>query len=485
MRQLTSSTTVSFVERTAVKRLTSDDIWRWTERTSSSSSDKWPMPRVKFASRSSPFRIRMFVENADTVMRGLIMLLQTKYLTRAVAGWGLIFLLAAFVQADEVRFSAASGDPIVIGLDADMSSGSAEAGEAIRRGTILAISEINATGGVLGRPLELMVGDHRGNPARGIDNLEEFAKREDLVAVMGGLHTPVLLAELETIHRHKLVSLVPWAAGTPIIDNGYEPNYVFRVSVRDEFAGGVLIGHARRSGYSKPGLLLERTGWGRSNQKAITNALTAKGLTTAGTNWFDWGIDGLATEIESLIDGGADCLLLVCNPREGVVALRSMAALPMEKRVPIISHWGITGGGRKFFKDIRDLLDEIDLVFLQSFSFLAPPFEDRASHVCDLYRKAFSNYQSPKDIFSPVGTAHAYELVHMLAKSIRRANSIERPKVREALERLGKYKGLIRNYDPPFSPDQHDALTPSDLHMCRFAEDGAIVPIETPSRRIP
>lgn len=389
------------------------------------------------------------------------------------------------VRANDQTASIPQGDPIVIGLDADMSSGSAEAGESIRRGVVLAINEINAAGGVLGRPLQLVVKDHRGNPARGIDNLEDLAKIENLVAVIGGLHTPVMLAELDTIHKHELVSLVPWAAGTPIIDNGRDPNYVFRVSVRDEFAGGVLIDHAYRAGYKKPGLLLERTGWGRSNEKAIGNALGDRGLTSAGTKWFDWGIDDLTPEIESLIADGADCVLLVCNPREGVVAIENMAALPSQHRVPIVSHWGITGGGRKFFHEIQGHLEDVDLTFLQSYSFLAPPFEDRASHVCDLYRQAFGEYESPMDIFSPAGTAHAYELVHLLVKAITKANSVERPVVRDALEVLGPCQGLIRDYDPPFTSDRHDALTPDDLQMCRFRQDGAIVPIDTSKFSMP
>ena len=55
---------------------------------------------------------------------------------------------------------------IYIGLNADMSSGSAQAGQAIRRGILIAIEEINQSGGVLGESLELLVTNHRGIPAK-------------------------------------------------------------------------------------------------------------------------------------------------------------------------------------------------------------------------------------------------------------------------------------------------------------------------------
>ena len=57
------------------------------------------------------------------------------------------------------------------------------------QGIVLAIEEINKGGGVLGRPLKLVAKDHRGNPARGIDNMTDFANMHDLVAVVGGIHT--------------------------------------------------------------------------------------------------------------------------------------------------------------------------------------------------------------------------------------------------------------------------------------------------------
>ncbi len=97
-----------------------------------------------------------------------------------------LFLASVFAAAlSPMTQGHAATAPIIVGLDADMSSGSAPAGEAIRRGAVLAIREINSAGGVLGRPLKLVVRDHKGNPARGLDNIEDFAKDDNLVAVIG------------------------------------------------------------------------------------------------------------------------------------------------------------------------------------------------------------------------------------------------------------------------------------------------------------
>lgn len=357
-----------------------------------------------------------------------------------------------------------------------MSSGASQGGEAIRRGIELAIEEINARDGLLGRPLELLVRDHRGNPERGIDNILEFSCLEDMVAVFGGIHTPVVLRELESIHEHKMLFLVPWAAGTPITSNGYSPNYVFRVSVRDEYAGGFLVSTAADRGFRRLGLLLERTGWGRSNQRALQTAIDEMQLDSSTTVWFNWGDDNFSRHLQTLLDQGVEAVLFVGNPNEGVRMVTAMSAIEETRRVPVISHWGITGGD--FFHATKGELRKIDLSVLQTHSFLRPRKPERSNPMVEQYVRRFDDSNSARDIFSPVGTAHAYELMMMLERAVKSAKSIDRDRVRDSLENLANYQGMIRDYERPFSADNHDALTVDDFHMARYDNDGAILPVE-------
>jgi branched-chain amino acid transport system substrate-binding protein len=371
--------------------------------------------------------------------------------------------------------SHAGKQPIIIGLDAAMTGGDGQGGVAIHRGARVAIAEINAGGGVLGRPLKIVVRNHRANPARGIDNIDELAGMKDLVAVIGGVHTPVAMAELKSIHRHKLIYLGPWAAGTPVVANGYKPNFVFRVSVRDEHAGGFLIGAARNQGYKRPGLLLWRTGWGRSNEKAMNAALAKIGMTSAGIEWFNSGEKDMSKQIATLKAKGADVIILVANATDGLVAIRDVAKVPTLDRLPVISHWGITGGN--FFERGSADITQVKLTFLQTFSFFAPPFPDRAKRVYAGYCKLFGPCKSVADVRSPVGVAHAYDLLDMLSRAIEETKSTDRVKIRAALESLPSHRGLMRNYSPPFTVDRHDALDARDFRLSRFSAAGTIVPV--------
>lgn len=374
-----------------------------------------------------------------------------------------------------VVYAGEKHSPILIGLDADMSSGSARAGEAIKRGMEIAVDEINGRGGVLGRKLDIVVKDHRGNPARGVDNLEEFAKMENLVAVMGGLHTPVAMHELKTIHAKRLPFLVPWAAGTPVVANGFDPNFVFRVSVRDEYAGGFLVNYALERGFRKIGLALEKTGWGRSNEKAMKSALMKADLSPVSTGWFHWGTQDMEGALGDVLSAKPDVILLVANAPEGLSIVRKMASLPKELRVPIISHWGITGG--KFFEQSKDILKEVDLVFLQTYSFFKPTDPDSAKKLMEHYGKKYGVEASPESIFAPTGTAHAYDLIHLLAKAIAKTGNADRKSIRDALVSLQIHNGLVRKYSDPFANGNHDALSDEDFSIAKFGDAGSIFPI--------
>lgn len=384
------------------------------------------------------------------------------------SGIGLLFTSTGWVAAQNPT-------PILIGLDADMTSQAAEGGESIRRGAMVAIREINEAGGVLGRELELIVRDHRGNPTRGLDHILELAQLENLVAVLGGMHTPVALHQLKAIHENRLVYLAPWAAGTPIVDNGYEPNYVFRVSVRDALAGGFMVDYAFKAGYRKLGLLFERTGWGRSNEEAVLKALAVRGETPVGLEWFNWGVVDLSSKIDLLRGKGAEAVILVSNPREGGIAVKAMAERPKDNRFPIISHWGISGGD--FFINNAEALQEIDFAFLQTFSFSRPPVPEKSEKFFESFKISFPDIKKTEDVFSPVGAAHAYDLVHLLAKAIINAGTTERSRVRDELENIDIHHGLLKTYNPPFTPDRHDALTADSFIMTRYDDQGVIRPV--------
>jgi branched-chain amino acid transport system substrate-binding protein len=366
---------------------------------------------------------------------------------------------------------AQSKEPVKIGLSAAVSGGSAASGEAIKRGLQIAIDEINAKGGVLGgRKLELVVRDDEGNPQKGVTIARELVEREKVVAVFGGLHTTVALAQVPVWHELRTPYMGAWAAGTNITRNGQAPNYVFRVSANDDYVDRFLSRYAMDTmKKSKPGLLLENTPWGQSNETGLTKWFGEKGIKAVGIERFNWGDPDMSPQLLRLKNAGADHIVLVANAPEGAQVLRSKAKLGWD--TAMISHWGISGG--RFAELTGDLSDGV--TFLQTYTFFGKQNE-RGQYVLKVLREKHG-IKEPGDVIAPVGIANAYDGLHLVALAVEQAGTTEGSKVRDALESLkSEYKGLIKPYKRPFTAEQHDALTDEDYVMVVW-KGGKIVPV--------
>ncbi|MDI1246752.1 MAG: ABC transporter substrate-binding protein [Rhodoferax sp.] len=370
--------------------------------------------------------------------------------------------------------SALAAGNIKIAIDAEFGIPNSTSAQAVRTGAQLAVNEINAAGGLLGRQLEVIERDNRAVPARSLNNLRELAADPDVVAVMCARYSPVVVEMLPEIHRLKMLMLDPWAAADAITDNDFSPNYVFRLSLRDSWALQVMMRHALKQGYRKVGILLPNTEWGRSSLKAAEETAakdTRQDIVAA--KWYNWGDASMIAHYQTLRNAGAQVIIFVANDKEAVILLKEMVKLPPDQHLPLVAHWGLTGG--QFFEQAGASLKSIDLSVVQTYSFIGKTDAKTKSVLAGL--KTVTGNDDPRKVVSPVGVAHAYDLVHLLAMAIKKAKSTDRTAVRQALENLGPYKGLVRPLDKPFTAKRHDALSINEVFMARFADDGAIEPI--------
>ena len=379
---------------------------------------------------------------------------------------------------------------IKIYLDADR-TGVPESGESIERGIRTALSQAKYRLG--GHPVELVVRDHRGNSRRSLKHLKEYLDDEQALAVFCGLHSPPVLANMAMIHKEEILMLVPWAAAGPITRYQTEQNWIFRLSVDDTKAGRVVSNHGiNQRGHSAPARLLEKTGWGRSNNKTMTEALNEFGVRASTTTWFNWGISEESAKLilRNIARTGADSIFFVGNAPEGRTFAHAMTTIEPQWRLPIYSHWGITGGDvSKVIGAELQATKGFILEFIQTrYSFLDQPNDKKGKQVLAQAMKIYpGQIKDAYDITAPAGFIHAYDLTTILlaaADEIEFSGDIreDRRRLRLALENLDKpIRGLIKTYKQPFSasekghPDAHEALGIEDLVMARYGEQGEIL----------
>ncbi len=366
--------------------------------------------------------------------------------------------------------SAAEPASIPVGLVAALSGQSAASGEAITRGLAVAIDEINQAGGVLGRPLTLVRRDDESNPGKGIAAARELISREHVAAFFGGIDTPVSVALVPIANKEKTPFIGVWAAGTAITRNGANPNYVFRVSAVDVLVDQRLMRYTVTIAKAqRPGLMLIDNPWGESNRAGLEAAAKAAGVSVTGAESFESGDTDMTPQLTRLKMAGADAIILVGNAAPAAEVIRSLDR--MGWAVPVISHWGISGGR---FPELAGPSAE-KVAFIQTYSFFKS--SARGEAVLAALEKKYPAIKGAEDIIAPVGTADAYDAMHLLALAIAKAGSTEGPAIQAALEALPPYDGLIKRYAPAFTAANHDALGADDYIMVHFAEN-KIVPVQ-------
>jgi branched-chain amino acid transport system substrate-binding protein len=376
-----------------------------------------------------------------------------------------LLLAVGAVSLALVVVPAKAEDTVKLGLVAAMSGQSAKSGEAIVRGLSLAIDEINAKGGLLGKKVELLVRDDESNPAKGVVAARELVQREKVVAFFGGLDTPVSVAIVPFANQAKVPFIGVWAAGTAITRNGAPENYVFRVSAVDALVDVALVDYAaKKYGAKKPGMILINNPWGESNEKGLKAALEAKSMPFAGVEKFETGDVDVVPQLTRLKDAGADALFMVANVAPSAQVVKSLDR--MGWNVPIISHWGPSGG--RFTELAGPSAEKVH--FIQTFSFSGNT-SPKAAGVLDALKKKYPEIKSAADVTPAVGIANAYDAMHLTALAIAKAGSTDGPAIREGFYQIGKYDGLIKSYDKPFSKENQDALSPSDYIFTYFKGD--------------
>lgn len=379
-------------------------------------------------------------------------------------------LLLAVAATTALAAPAVAQETLKLGLIAAMSGQSAKAGEAIVRGLSIAIDEINAKGGVLGKKVELVVRDDESNPAKGVVAARELVQREKVAALFGGLDTPVSMAIVPFANQSKVPYMGLWAAGTGITRNGAAENYVFRVSAVDALVDKALVAYAvKKYGAKKPGMILINNPWGESNEKGLKEALAEKSMAYAGIEKFQDADVDVVPQLTRLKQAGADVLFMVANVAPSSQVVKSLDRMGWD--VPIVSHWGPAGGR---FSELAGP-SGAKVHFIQTYSF-AGKLSPKAEQILAALKKKYPEIKTLADVTPAVGIANAYDGMHLMAMAIAKAGSTEGPKIRQAFYAIDKYDGLIKTYNKPFTATNHDALTPDD-YIFTYFKDGQILPL--------
>lgn len=359
---------------------------------------------------------------------------------------------------------AQSNDPLRIGLIGPLTGPSADFGVPMINGAKLAIDEINAAGGYLGRPMELVIKDDAGEPDVGLQRSKELVK-DGLVATIGFCNTGVALKSLEVFQTAKLPLIVPCATGTPITAMYPAPeSYIFRTAARDAIQAPFVVNDIVARGWTRVAMFADKTGYGEAGLQDALKALAAKNIKPVYVARFALGVKDLQSELKAAQAAGANVIFSFTVGQENAVIAIGRQALGW--KVTQVGAWPLSFP--YFIDGAKDAAEGA----LMAQTFIAEPSNERRSAFLSAYARKYKT----KKVTVPMAAVQAYDTVYLLSYAILaiRNGDLSGPSVKAALENMPRiYYGVAATHEHPFSKDDKDAIT-SNMLVMGMVKNGAV-----------
>ena len=139
---------------------------------------------------------------------------------------------------------SSGGDTIKVGEFASLTGKDATFGISSHEGTLMAIEEINAAGGLLGKKLELLTEDTQCKPGESATVVNKLVSRDSVIAILGEVASTRSMEAAKICQDNKVPMISPSSTNPDVTKTG---DYIFRVCFIDPFQGTVMANFATKT----------------------------------------------------------------------------------------------------------------------------------------------------------------------------------------------------------------------------------------------
>ena len=224
--------------------------------------------------------------------------------------------------------------PIRIGFASAMSGPAAITGEGVRWGATLAVEEINAKGGVMGRKLEAFFADNKAQPGEAVSAVRKLVDVDQVDVIIGQTHSGACLGALPIV-KELQVPMIIEACSNPKIREliGKSVNeWAFRVNPDDIMLANQF---AKFMGQSTKtvSIFAQNDDFGRGAAAAYDAAFKKNGIKLVSTEFFDRGQADYRPVLTRVKRASPEAVLLVMLASEGSVFMRQFREVGLTQKL--------------------------------------------------------------------------------------------------------------------------------------------------------
>ena len=374
---------------------------------------------------------------------------------------------------------AFAADTIKIAITGPFTGGSAPMGASMRDGANLAVTEINAAGGITigGKAMkfEVIERDDEAKNDRGALIAQELSSMDDLSGVIGTVNTGVVIAGDRYYQEKGITKIITPAAGSASMTQWSKaavPDLsIFRFSADDGIQSAMVVEEAINLKFTKVAVVYDSTNYGVSGRDDMLAQIKKQGdkLKVVANEKFNLGDKDMTAQLLRAKAGGAQAILIWGIGPELAAFANDMAKLEM--KIPLIGGWTLS------MSNFIDNAGKNGNGAMMPQTFIEEPITPKAKSFIDSYHKAYNLTRIP----SPMSAAQGYDAVYIFAAAVKQAQSTDTHKIKAALEDLKEpVHGVIATWKHPFTKwnpadeQTHEAFRRQQVVM-GMVENGRVV----------
>lgn len=379
---------------------------------------------------------------------------------RGLVALGLV-VCGVLLAFQGVPAQAEDAEPIKIGALFAVTGPASFLGAPEARTAEMLADKINAAGGVLGQPIELVIKDTGASPEKAVSFCKQLIEEENVLAIIGP-STSGETMQIKPICEEEQMILVSCAAAEVIVNP--VAKYVFKTPQKDSQAVAWIYKTMKEMGISKIAVLSSNTGFGKAGKGQLEKAAAEQGIEIVGNEVYDKGATDLTDILTKVKGTEAEAVVnWAIEPAQSIVA-KNMKQIGFD--VPLFQSHGF--GNLKYVEAAGMAAEGIIFPAGRLLVVDVLPEDHPQKALLTEYKSSYEG-KFEGDQVSTFG-GHAYDALLIVTEAIKAAGSTtDREAVRDAIEGLKGLVGTAGIFN--FSPEDHNGLDLDAFEMLTV-EDG-------------
>lgn len=324
-----------------------------------------------------------------------------------------------------------NSNTIRIGADVELTGNVASWGTSVKNGAEMAVKEINDSGGINGKKLELVAADNRGEVSEASNALQKLLD-DKIVAVIGPEPSSCVLGVKPMIQDSKIPLITPTGTNPRIIrnDDGSTAPYMFVATFNDNFQGKVMANFAYKVLHAKKAAIFvdNTSDYSKGLQKVFKNDFTQLGGDIVIEEAFLQKDTDFRASLTKINASSPDVIFLPDSYQE--VGLIIKQAREMGIQIPIL---GGDGWDSAKLAEIAGTENLNNTYYSTHYS-----TEEKVPVSISFVENYQKLYGEKPDSFAALG----YDSAKLIADAIKKAGTADPQKIRDELEQTTDFQGV-------------------------------------------